>query len=137
MTHKIIWESIARLAAGFLAASLVVSLSYGNGTPANTSLLKGPLATPDAQEMLVNHFEFPPGFTSPNHYHTGHVVVYILEGRGSIEVDGNTRSGGPGEIIEELPGKIMVMRNESDEDWLRFVVFQVGPEGAERIVITE
>lgn len=125
---------MTRLATGLLAASLVAGVTHADGNPENTQLLKRPLATVEGQEMLVNHFDFPSGFISPSHYHTGHLVVYILEGTGSIEVDGTMRSGGPGEFIEEVPGKVMMMRNESDSERLRFVVFQVGPEGVERAV---
>jgi len=54
-----------------------------------------------------------------------------------MEVDGKVRTAAAGEVLEELPEKSMVMSNESDSEWLRFVVFQVGPEGAPFIVLQE
>lgn len=102
--------------------------------PKLTEMLKTPLAESDGQEVIVSHVDYPPGFSSPKHHHTGHVVVYVLEGVGGMEVDGEVRTASAGDVIEELPGKVMVMRNESESEWLRFVVFQVGPEGSPFIV---
>lgn len=124
-------------AAGALTAVLAFGTAFADEIPKLTEILKSPLAIEDGNEVIVSHVDYPPGFTSPVHYHTGHVVVYVLEGSGAMEVDGEVRTGGPGDVIEELPGKVMVMRNESESEWLRFVVFQVGPEGAPFIVRTE
>lgn len=122
------------LVAGALVFASVPGAAIAEDQPKLTEILKTPLAEPDGQEVIVSHVDYPPGFSSPKHHHTGHVVVYVLEGVGGMEVDGEIRTASAGDVIEELPGKVMVMRNESESEWLRFVVFQVGPEGAPFIV---
>lgn len=111
--------------------------AHADGGPKITELFKAPLEGSDGREVIVSHVAYPPAFASPAHYHTGDVVVYVLGGEGAMVVDGDTRSGGPGDIIEEAAGRTMTMHNESTEDWLRFVVFQVGPEGEPMIVLQE
>jgi hypothetical protein len=36
------------------------------------------------------------------------------------------RTAGPGQVISQLPGKSMIMRNASQTERLKFVLFQVG-----------
>ncbi len=98
------------LAAGALTAVSALGTAFADETPKLTEILKSPLAIEDGNEVIVSHVDYPPGFTSPVHYHTGHVVVYILEGSGAMEVDGEVRNGGPGDVIEELPEKVMAQR---------------------------
>lgn len=125
------------LGAFTLAIASLLGTAYAEGKPAITEVLKVPLATGAGQEVIVSEVNYPPGFSSPSHYHTGHVIVYILDGKGAMEVDGQARTGEAGDVIQELPEKVMVMRNESDSEWLRFVVFQVGPQGEPMIVKTD
>ena len=125
------------LVAVVLAFAATPGTASAEDKPKLTELLKTPLAMADGSEVIVNHIDYPPGFSSPKHYHTGHVVLYILDGTGAMEVEGKVRTGTAGDVIQELPEKVMVMRNESQSDWLRFVKFQVGPQGAPLIVKTE
>ncbi len=122
------------LVAGALALASIPGAAIAEDQPKLTELLKSPLAESEGQEVIVSHVDYPPGFSSPKHHHTGHVVIYVLEGTGGMEVDGEVRTASAGDVIEERPDKVMVMRNESESEWLRFVVFQVGPEGAPFIV---
>lgn len=124
-------------AAGALAVASVFGTASADDEPALTEILKAPLASADGQEVTVMRVDYPPGFSSPKHYHTGHLVLYVLEGTGGMEVDGKERTAAAGEVIGELPERTMVMRNQSDSKWLRFVVFQVGQEGAPFIVLQE
>ena len=123
-------------AAVVLAATLAVSAG-AEDKPSITELHRGPLAADEAIEVTVAEVNYPPGFNSPRHYHTGRVLVYVLNGEGAMEVDGSVRTGGVGAIIEEEPEREMVMSNTSDEDWLHFLVFQVGPAGEPMIVRTD
>lgn len=126
------------LAASALTFTLLCTSATGDeGKPSISEIFKGPLATNDALELIVSEVSYPPGFVSPRHHHTGHVLVYVLDGEGAMEVDGAVRTGAPGAVIEEHPERVMTMSNTSETDWLRFVVFQVGPTGAPMIVRTE
>lgn len=128
---------IPLLAAWAFAVASILGSASAEEKPKLTEVFKAPLAKADGKEIIVAHVAYPPGFSSPSHYHTGHVVVYLLEGSGAMEVEGEIRNAAAGEVIQELPEKVMVMRNESESEWLRFVVFQVGPQGAPLIVLKE
>jgi hypothetical protein len=46
-----------------------------------------------------------------------------------METEGQVRAVGAGEVIHQLPDKPMIMKNPSSSARLRFVLFQVGPDG--------
>lgn len=131
--------SIAR--AGSIAAAVLVTTLTGaaiaDDKPNITQIFNGPLQSAEDAEVFVVEVRYPPGFSSPSHYHTGDVLLYVLGGEGAMEVDGVARTAGIGSIIEEKGGRVMVMSNTSDTEWLHFVVFQVGPAGEPMIVMTD
>ncbi len=43
--------------------------------------------------------------------------------------EGQVRTAGPGQVIHQLPAKPMIMKHASSSARLKFVLFQVGPEG--------
>jgi quercetin dioxygenase-like cupin family protein len=57
------------------------------------------------------------------------MFLYIVEGSGAMETEGQVRAVGAGEVIHQLPDKPMIMKNPSSSARLRFVLFQVGPDG--------
>lgn len=98
--------------------------------PKMADIFKTPLASRDGMAVVAFHVDYPPGFTSPKHFHTGQVFVYVLEGSGAMEVAGDVQVASAGEVMHELANAAMVMRNQSESEWLRFVVFQISPEDA-------
>jgi hypothetical protein len=46
-----------------------------------------------------------------------------------METEGQARSAAAGQVIHQLPGKSMIMKNSSTSARLKFILFQVGPEG--------
>lgn len=125
------------LSAGCLAVFMAIGSASAQEKPALTDVLKSPSAVAEGQEITVMRVDYPPGFDSPKHYHTGQVILYVLEGTGAMEVDGEVRTATAGEVLQEQAEKAMVMSNESDTEWLRFVVFQIGPEGEPTFVKVE
>lgn len=67
----------------------------------------------------------PPPCTSTR----GHMFLYIVEGSGAMETEGQVRAGAAGQVIHQLPGKPMIMKNSSTSARLKFLLFQVGPAG--------
>ena len=100
-------------------------------------VLKTALSVSTAQEVDVRRYDVPPGWATPKHYHTGHMFLYVVEGIGTMETEGQTRTARSGEVLHQLPEKTMVMRNASASERLRFVVFQVGATGAPMVVIAK
>ncbi len=99
--------------------------------------LKAALSVPAAQEVNVRRYDVPPGWATPKHYHTGHMFLYVVEGVGTMETEGQSRTARPGEVLHQLPEKTMVMRNASASERLKFVVFQVGATGAPMVVVVK
>ncbi len=98
--------------------------------PAVKSLLKTPLAGVAGKEANVVLFDVGPGWKIGNHFHPGHVFVYMLQGSLKIEVEGQpVRVIGPGDLLHELPDRNMVANNISSTKGARFLVFQVGDIG--------
>ena len=94
-----------------------------------TDVFKEPLAVDDPQSVSVRQYDVPPGWVTPMHQHTGHMFLYIVEGSGAMESEGQVRVGAAGQVITQLPGKTMIMKNSSSSARLKFILFQIGPEG--------
>lgn len=95
-----------------------------------TDVFKGPLAVDDPKSVSVRQYNVPPGWVTPMHQHTGHMFLYIVEGSGAMETEGQVLAGTAGQVINQLPGKTMIMKNSSSSTRLKFVLFQIGPEGS-------
>jgi quercetin dioxygenase-like cupin family protein len=53
----------------------------------------------------------------------------VVDGSGAMETEGQVRAAAAGQVIHQLPGKPMIMKNSSAATRLTFILFQVGPEG--------
>ncbi len=94
------------------------------------SLLKTPLAGIAGKEANVVLFDVGPGWKLDNHFHPGHIFVYMLQGSIKIEVEGEPAQViGPGDVLHELPDRNMVANNISSTKGAKFLVFQVGDIG--------
>ena len=59
----------------------------------------------------------PPGTSSQEHYHTqAEEVYYVLEGRGGVRLDGETRAIGPGDVVVIVPGQRHKVWQEGEGD---------------------
>jgi len=94
-----------------------------------TDVFKEHLAVHDPRVVSVRQYDVPPAWTTPMHQHTGHMFLYIVEGSGAMETEGQIRAATAGQVIHQLPDKPMVMKNSSSSARLKFILFQVGPEG--------
>ncbi len=98
--------------------------------PTITKLLNTPLAGIAGQEANVVLFNVGPGWKIANHFHPGHIIVYMLQGSIKIEVEGQpAKVLGPGDVLHEMPDRNMVANNISSTKGARFLVFQVGDIG--------
>ena len=103
-----------------------------------TSLLQKPLAGVEGKEVIIKHFDIPPGFVGGKHYHPGPVFVYVLEGEFTIETEGKGRQTfKAGELYEEPIRNPMRGRNLSATDNLKLLVFQVGDAGKPMMIKAE
>jgi len=93
------------------------------------------LGAAGANQVNVRSYDVPPGWATARHHHSGHMFLYIIEGSGAMDTEGETRAAGPGQVISQLPGKSMIMRNVSQTERLKFVLFQVGDDQYPLIVV--
>lgn len=52
-----------------------------------TELGRSPVSGDDTKEIIMQLVEFPPGATSPRHFHNGEESFYVIEG-GTVQVAG-------------------------------------------------
>ena len=94
-----------------------------------TDIFRERLVVDDPRLVSMRQYDVPPGWVTPMHHHTGHMFLYIVEGSGAMETEGQVRAATAGQVIHQVAGKPMVMKNASGSARLKFVLFQVGPEG--------
>ena len=95
-----------------------------------TALLTVALAGVEGKEVDMRIKEFPPGWASSKHMHTGHEFVYVLEGSMVVDMEDKAPyTAGPGEVFDELADRVMLGRNASATEWLKILVIQVGDKG--------
>lgn len=98
-------------------------------------IYKQTLSAAGANQVNVRTYDVPPGWATAPHHHSGQMFLYIIEGSGAMDTEGETRTAGAGQVISQLPGRPMVMRNASQTERLKFVLFQVGDNQQPLIVL--
>jgi mannose-6-phosphate isomerase-like protein (cupin superfamily) len=79
----------------------------------------------------------PPGSVSTEHYHTeAEEVYFVIDGRGGIRVDGETRTIGPGDVVVIIPGQRHKVWQEGESD-LVLLVTCVPAYSVGEVVFTE
>jgi quercetin dioxygenase-like cupin family protein len=87
-------------------------------------------ATMPAKEFRVLRTTYAPGGQNPRHYHTSHVVFYVLEGSGVWQEEGKGPvTLKPGETLHVRPGTVHSHRNASGSDRLVFLEFVIVEKG--------
>jgi quercetin dioxygenase-like cupin family protein len=107
-----------------------------HGRSKQETLLQDPLHAVPGKQATLLRIEYPPGWVGRRHYHTGDVILYVLEGRFVVDVDGAKRTTiGPGEAYHEAVKSVMQARNGSATEPTRLLLFQVGGKG-EQLTVT-
>ncbi len=82
------------------------------------------------KEFRVLRTVYAPGGQNPRHYHTSHVVFYVLEGSGVWQEEGrNAVTLRPGESLHVRPGTVHAHRNASATERLVFLEFVIVDKG--------
>ena len=83
-------------------------------------------ATLPGKEFRVLHTTYAPGGQNPKHYHTSHVVFYVLEGAGVWQEDNQPPvTLRAGESLHVRPGTVHAHRNASTTERLVFLEFVI------------
>jgi quercetin dioxygenase-like cupin family protein len=95
-----------------------------------TELLRKQLAGMEGHEGIVFIGEIAPGAFTGKHYHPGHEFLYVLEGSGTWEVDGQPPlSMKAGDSFYQPPDQAHNVKNDSEQAPLKNVVFLIAPKG--------
>ncbi len=83
-----------------------------------------------SKEFRLMRMTYAPGGQNPKHYHTSHVVFYVLEGAGVWQEDGKEPvTLKPGATLHVRPGTIHSHRNASSSEKLVFLEFVIVEKG--------
>ena len=83
-----------------------------------------------AKEFRVLRTTYAPAAENPKHYHSSHVVFYVLEGSGVwVDENGKESTLRPGDSAHARPGTIHSHRNASGTDRLVFLEFVIVDKG--------
>jgi quercetin dioxygenase-like cupin family protein len=95
-----------------------------------TELLRKQLAGMEGHEGIVFIGEIAPGAVTGKHYHPGHEFLYVLEGSGTWEVNGEPPlSMKAGDSFYQPPDQAHNVKNGSETAPLKNVVFLIAPKG--------
>ena len=113
--------------------------SHQPTTPSHqaTLLLKSEIQGVYGKELRVFRTVYPPGAINPKHYHTSHVVFYILEGSGIWQEEGLppvTLKAGDTLLVK--PGTVHAHWNPSTSVPLVFTEFVIVDQGQRSTVKT-
>ena len=90
-----------------------------------------------AKEFRVLRTTYAPGGQNPKHYHTSHVVFYVLEGSGFWQENGKAEVAlKAGDSLHVRPGTIHAHRNASASEKLVFLEFVIVEKGQRSTVPT-
>jgi quercetin dioxygenase-like cupin family protein len=115
-----------------LAVALIASTCARAQQPAITpqSLVVFDDPSMPAKEFRVLRTTYAPGTENPKHYHTSHLVFYVLEGAGVWQEDGKAAvTLKSGDSLHVRPGTVHSHRNASESEKLVFLEFVIVDKG--------
>ena len=87
-------------------------------------------ASVPAKEFRVLRTTYAPSAENPKHYHTSHLVFYVLEGAGVWQEEGKPAvTLKAGESLHVRPGTVHAHRNASTSEKLVFLEFVIVDKG--------
>jgi len=111
------------IAVGVIGAG---ALSATQGPVTRTVLLETDLAGMERKKGFVILAEIAPGAATGKHTHPAHEFAYVLEGDGTLEVEGRPPvSLKPGVAIHQPPGQIHNGRNTSATSALKILAVYI------------
>ncbi len=115
------------LALGFLGSQALHAQQQSQIK--RTPLLEKDLADLPGKELLMYRAELPPDGASGRHSHAGHEALYVLEGTGVLEIEGQQPFAfKPGAVAHLSPKQIHNAKNTGQEP-LKILVFAIHEKG--------
>jgi quercetin dioxygenase-like cupin family protein len=103
------------------------------GHPASI-LSKAKVQGVDGEQFSVITLELAPGALESRHFHPGVELVYVLEGTGRLELDGEIPVVmNPGTVTALLPDQVHLMKNTSRTATLKVLVVYLLDQGRNHV----
>jgi quercetin dioxygenase-like cupin family protein len=100
-----------------------------------TELLKTDLVGIEGKGAVVRLVEYAPGAEAGKHYHPAHVFLYVLEGSGIWEPEGQPPvTLKPGDVYYEPPRQVHTAKNASTSAPLKLLSWSIVEKGQPSIV---
>jgi DNA-binding winged helix-turn-helix (wHTH) protein/quercetin dioxygenase-like cupin family protein len=100
------------------------------GTAWQEKLLQSDLVAVPGKQATVLSLKLPAGWVGEAHYHSSDVLVYVLDGELTVDVEGQARKTfGAGEVCHMAVNTVMTARNPSTKRSTQLILFQVGGKG--------
>jgi quercetin dioxygenase-like cupin family protein len=104
--------------------------------PQIINLLRTDVAGPEGKLSNVSNVELPSGAVDARDSHLGVEVVYVLEGTGSLEVDGKPPVAlKPGTVIQFAPKHHHVLKNTSRTQTLKVLIVDLVETGQPHLML--
>lgn len=100
-------------------------------------LLEVPLTGVPGRQAVMVTVEVFPGETEPRHTHPGDEFIYLLEGEGTVLVDGEPITLAPDRVVHVRPGQEKAIRNSSDTHALRVLAVLIVDKNLPVVEFTE
>lgn len=122
---------LGRIPTALLLLTLGIGAACADGPAKVTPLMTKDLAGVDGKEIIMSTVEYPPGGQSVPHRHDANVIVYVLQGTLTMQVDGHEPvTLKPGDTFHESPDDVhRVSANASKTEPAKFLVFMVKDKG--------
>jgi quercetin dioxygenase-like cupin family protein len=118
-----------RIVAFALAALSCLSHAQPQGVSVQPLAVFDDASMP-AKEFRVLRTSYAPSAENAKHYHTSHLVFYVLEGSGVWQEEGKPAvTLKPGDSLHVRPGTVHSHRNASASDKLVFLEFVIVDKG--------
>jgi quercetin dioxygenase-like cupin family protein len=118
-----------RIVAFALAALSRLSYAQPQGVSPQSLAVFDDASMP-AKEFRVLRTSYAPSAENPKHYHTSHLVFYVLEGSGVWQEEGKPAvTLKPGDSLHVRPGTVHSHRNASASEKLVFLEFVIVDKG--------
>ena len=128
---RTLFVAVPALVAGVLVGALGTQILNAQQPPfKRTVLLKTDLTGLEGKEGVVVLVELAAGASAGKHYHPGHEVNYILEGTGTLELEGKPSVTLKPGVTNHIQAKqVHDVTNTGASETLKLVAFFIAEKG--------
>jgi quercetin dioxygenase-like cupin family protein len=127
------------LIAAVVAITSTTFAAQADDTPPKPrleTLLHAVLEGVDSTEVILSHIDIPPAAAFPRHYHPGEEFVYVLEGSGTAQLEGDEEMQFKAGDVVKIPFE-RVHWAKAGAEGFKAIVFRVHKTGMPERIMAE